>query len=285
MARFAIATAGDDKYLGILQGLVLSIRSKPEGAEVPIVALDLGFGEGSLDWLGRHGVRTVVPDWDYPFSGAMPEYFKAMVSRPHLPKYVTEAETIVWLDADTWVQDWSAVDLLLRGAETQGFAIVPEVDRSYTPYYNEAPYINHQFDWYRRCFDEPTARQLFVYPLLNCGVLAARADAPHWAAWAARLSDSFSRAILFVSEQTALNVALRLDGLPVALMPSTCNWICFRSQPFCTADGRTLLDPQLPHAPLGIVHLAGYSYDTKDRPFTLQTPDGGTVTRSLQFAA
>lgn len=282
-ARFAIATAANEKYRGILSGLVASIRSRPQSAGVPIVVLDLGLGEETKAWLARHGARCVVPDWDFPFDRPMPDYFKAMVSRPHLPKYIPEAETIVWLDADTWVQDWSAIDLLLQGAAASGFSIVPELDRSYTPMYDGGPYINHQYGWLKDCFDEEMARKLCYYPLINCGVFAARADAPHWHAWASTLADSFRRVVLFISEQTCLNVVLRTSGLPVSLLPATCNWICYRAQPFCTPDGRTLLDPQVPHAPLGIVHLAGYAYDKKDNPLPLKTPDGGTVSRPLTF--
>lgn len=282
-SRFAIATAGDDKYLGLLQGLIRSIRAWPQGAEVPVVVLDLGFGAESRAWLAGQGAHLAVPDWDHRFDRPMPVYFKAMVSRPHLPKYLPEADTILWLDADTWIQDWSAIELLLAGAEAAGFAIVPETDRSYTPFYNGAPYISHQYEWYKTCFDEATARALFAYPLLNCGVFAARAGAPHWQAWARLFAQSLDRAVLFVSEQTALNVMLRTAGLPLSLLPAACNWICFRSQPFCSEDGAVLLDPHLPHAPLGIIHLAGYHYAKKDEPFALSTPGGRTLTRSLCF--
>ena len=206
-----------------------------------------------------------------------------MVSRPYLPKYIPEAETIVWLDADTWVQDWGAIELLLQGAATSGFAIVSELDRSYSQTYEGAPNINHQFDWLKTCFNEEIARKPYYYPLINCGVFAARSNAPHWHRWATTLADSFKRAVLFVSEQTALNVVLRTSGLPVSLLPASCNWICYRAQPFCMQDGRTLLDPQVPHGPIGIVHLAGYAHDKKDAPVLLRTPEGGTVTRPLTY--
>lgn len=280
-----IATAANEKYRSILEGLVRSIRRHPQSAGVPIVVLDLGLGDDTRAWLAGQNARCVVPDWDFPFDRPMPEYFKAMVSRPHLPKYMPEAETIIWLDADTWVQDWRAIDLLLAGAAEAGFAITPELDRSYTPMYDNGPYINHQFGWIRDCFDEETARKLCYYPLINCGVFAARADAPHWRAWSSTLAESFRRVVLFISEQTVLNVVLRTSGLPLSLMPATCNWICYRAQPFCTADGRTLLDPQVPHEPLGIVHLAGYAYDKKDEPLALPVPGGGVVSRPLTYVS
>ncbi|HYE51627.1 MAG TPA: hypothetical protein VEB20_18670, partial [Azospirillaceae bacterium] len=211
--RFAIATAGDDRYLGLLQGLVRSVRGHAAGAEAPIVVLDVGLGAEARDWLAQAGARCVAPEWDHAFGRPMPDYYKAMVSRPHLPRYVHGAETIVWLDADCWVQDWGAVELLLAGAAAAGFAIAPELDRSYSPFYEGAPYPAHLRSWYRACFDEETAERLGDYPLLNCGVFAARVGAPHWRVWAELLSGSLRRTALFVSEQTALNVALRSGGL------------------------------------------------------------------------
>lgn len=281
----AIATAANEKYRGILEGLVRSIRSHRQSDDIPIVVLDLGLSDETRAWLAKHNARCVVPEWDFAFDRPMPEYFKAMVSRPHLPKYIPEAETIIWLDADTWIQDWRSIELLCHGAEASGFAIVPELDRSYTPIYDGGPYINHQFAWFRDCFNEELARQLCYYPLINCGVFAAKSNAPHWEAWASTLAQSFRKTVLFISEQTALNVVLRTSGLPVSLLPATCNWICYRAQPFCTADGQKLLDPQVPHEPLGIVHLAGYSYDKKDDPLLLQVPGGGQVSRPLSYIA
>ncbi|CAO3425358.1 O-linked N-acetylglucosamine transferase family protein [Azospirillum doebereinerae] len=281
MHPFAIATAGDGAYFPLLQGLVRSIRAFPQGAGVPIVVLDLGLGTEERRWLTHEGARLAVPGWDHPFDRPMPEYFKAMVSRPHLPSHVPDAAIILWLDADCWVQDWSAIELLLAGAAATGFAIVPELDRAYTPFYDGAPYAHHLHDWYKACFDEATARRLFAYPLLNCGVFAARRDAPHWALWARLLADSLRRTVLFVSEQVALNLALRTGGLPFSQLPARCNWICFRATPFSSVDGRLLLEPELPHAPLGILHLAGYPLPRKQDPRTLSTPGGGTVTRPL----
>ena len=279
--RFAFVTAGDDAYFPLLQGLVRSIRCCPQGSTTPITVLDVGLGEAARGWLAAQGARCVAPGWDHPLDRPAPDYLKAMLSRPHLPKHVPDAGIFLWLDADCWVQDWGAVDLLLKGAEATGFAIVPELDRSYTPLYHGTPYAVHLYEWYKTCFDEATARHLAAHPLLNCGVFAAHRDAPHWGLWARRLADSLRRTVLFVSEQVALNVALRTGGLRFSQLPASCNWICFRAPPLCSDDGRLLLDPQLPHAPLGIVHLAGYHNARKSEPHTLSTLGGGSVTRPL----
>lgn len=284
---FVIASAATDAYMPLLKGLVASIRRWPHGRAVPIAVLDCGLRPEAQHWLAENGVDCVRLGWDHAFARPMPDYFKAMVARPHLPRHIPrplpDAAIIVWLDADCWIQDWAAIDLLLQGAAREGFAIVPELDRSYTPFYGEASYVAHLDAWYQACFDREIAQTLCVHPLLNCGVFAARRDAPHWAVWADLLADSFGRAVLFVSEQIALNVALRTRGLPVSLLPATCNWICHRALPRCSEDGRLLLEPELPHAPLGIVHLAGFHHLLKDAPHDLRTPAGRIVRRALVF--
>ena len=282
MPSFAIISAANSKFFQLLRGLVLSIRRHPQGAGVPIGVLNVGLEPGEIAWLSERGVKVATPEWDFDFGeGKPPEYFKAMVSRPHLPKYFGGVDILIWIDSDAWVQDWSAIELLVAGAGRRGFAIVPEIDRSYTPFYDNATYNAHHHYWLVQCFDKETADKLYAYPLFNVGVFAARADAPHWSAWATLLADSFRRHIAFPSEQTALNVVLRTQDLPFSMLPSHCNWICYRALPFCSEDGGILLDPQLPHQPLGIVHMAGPGM--KDQDFTLQTQGGATVTRSLQY--
>ena len=41
----------------------------------------------------------------------------------------------LWIDADAWVQEWSAVDMMLATCERGARAICPEIDRSYKRHY------------------------------------------------------------------------------------------------------------------------------------------------------
>ena len=57
--------------------------------------------------------------------------------------------------------------------------------------------------------------------------------------------------------------AVALTGVALAarpqlgLLPATANWFCGRGTQSWDAERRMLVEPHPPHAPLGIVHLAG----------------------------
>jgi len=46
--------------------------------------------------------------------------------------------------------------------------------------------------------------------------------------------------------------------------------------------GRRLVEPNAPHQPLGILHLAGTGQ--KDKSFTLATLDGGSIETMLRYS-
>src|SRR5207249_8288905 len=95
------------------------------------------------------------------------------------------------------------------------------------------------------------------YPLLNCGVFSATADAPHWGAWQRYLGNIIAKhkTYYFASEQIALNAAIIQDRLVTALLPSRCNWMCNRAIPRSINGGTILVEPNPPFVPLGIIHL------------------------------
>jgi hypothetical protein len=86
------------------------------------------------------------------------------------------------MDADTWVQDWEAIELCVSAALERGFAITAEIDRSYAVGFGEAFDIDVKLETYRPYFPEPTAWQLAHRAQLNSGVFAAVPSAPHWQA-------------------------------------------------------------------------------------------------------
>jgi len=52
----------------------------------------------------------------------------------------------------------------------------------------------------------------------------------------------------------------------------------------CAQSGRLVM-PQLPHRPIGIMHLAGRDAQRADRSVEddLATPDGGTLRRTIRY--
>lgn len=119
----------------LLRDLVLSVRDKSEGRPQAIGFLDLGLTPEQRDWLTVQGCLLVAPDWDvaFPDMGSRPEWLKAMVSRPFLPRHFPGFATYAWLDADIWLQDFQALADYFTVAQSNpdAVAITLELERAY----------------------------------------------------------------------------------------------------------------------------------------------------------
>jgi hypothetical protein len=263
--RRIIISGADSAYSGLLSGLLASIEGQAKIDKIDIGILDLGLDGFFKVSLKRRGLSVMAPDWDYSpklFKEKPPAYFKAMTARPNLRRHFPGYDLYLWIDADAWVQDWAAVKLYIDAALRSGFSATPEVDRSYSAFYSNGPAIRWRYICYRTCFGDAVAERLSPLPIINCGVFAARSDAPHWDIWSRTLGEVFERLRepYFYAEQTALNFIIRNGNLETAFLPSTCNWMCNRALPICSEDGATLLEPHPPFNRIGIIHMTA---DTK----------------------
>jgi hypothetical protein len=282
--KLILVTAADTAYFNLLQEWVKSLTAFPEIADLERCVLDIGLDAGQCEWLTAHGTRTLKPSWDIELTpGAqIPKYYQAMTARPFLPKYFPGYEIIMWLDADIWVQTASYLLNYITGAEKYGLALSAEIDRSYAILfgeYNEFRLMHHSF--YYSCFGRQIADQLIQYPIINSGAFAARRDHAVWARWQFTCRTTMQRAILKHSEQAALNLALYEGGLirQTHLLPSLANWLCPMSTPLWDPTRKKLVEPNLPHEVLGLVHLAGLV-----RQVQLRTTRGGQVTTALTYS-
>ena len=285
MARTILITGCEERYVPLVAGLIGSVEDMARAHQVDIGLLDFGLSDETREAYTRRGIKLVTPEWDYDlklFGTPPPNFFKAMTSRPHLRKHFPGYDRYLWMDADTWVQDWSAVELYLASAESFSFAITPEVDRSYMPNYSNDSVIGWRHGCFLRCFDANIANKLALYPTINSGVFAATANSPVWDSWSRTLGQIFAtkREAFFFAEQTALNATIRQNGLRAAFLPSTCNWMCNRALPHCSEDGMELCEPNPPFQRLGVIHLTS---NTKNGTWPLATVKGGTHMRSLRF--
>jgi hypothetical protein len=263
MTEIAIITGADATYAGMLEECLRSIRDKPESRQATLCLLDVGLGE-HRDRLAALADKVVEPGWDIEFPGRAqtPGYYRAMFARPFLPRYFSGHRIYCWIDADAWVQDWRAVELFIEAARQTDpvsgqpcLVVVPEIDRSYRNFYGawqEFHDVIHKS--YAEAFDEATADELARYPLINSGVFAMCAEAPHWRAWADTLRASLQRKTTSLSEQAAINHVVYRQKLPTAFLPSWCNWICHHAAPRRDVESGELTEPALPYQRLGIVH-------------------------------
>ncbi|MFS8841001.1 TylF/MycF/NovP-related O-methyltransferase [Synechococcus sp. W55.2] len=277
-----IVTAADSKFFELVQGTILSIREKPQGHSVDIGFLDVGCTPEQLQWIGQYVDHIVEPGWNYdiPDIDRQPKYLKALVSRPFLPEYFPGYEVYIWIDADAWVQDWSAIYLLALGAKRKGFAIVPELFAKHSTRSLRHAWIALQ---YSRYFHYTDFAGLEIEPLLNAGVFSGTGRSPHWSAWSRRLSQAIYNCLDILTDQFALNVAIYKDlGLDrVELLPLSCNWLANYQELLWDPRRRLWVDPSSPHTPLCIVHISG---QTKEKPtHIVPTTEGFRVETYLSY--
>ncbi|MBD1827726.1 glycosyltransferase [Microcoleus vaginatus GB1-A2] len=281
--QIIIITAADANYFELVRGTILSVREKPEGENVAIGFFDLGCTPEQLQWLERQVNIIQKPDWDFDFPrrNESPEHLKGLLVRPCLRKYFPNFDIYLWIDADAWVQDWSSVELLVKGAAKRGLAIVHELDRNYNlPYGKQAWYWQFVYRDYQAVFGDEVAQQLYSYPTINAGVFALHKTAPHWKIWAEYLEEGLQNSVL-MTDQVALNRLVYGTEMfdKTEILPARCNWSCNFGFPIWDKQRACFVEPYLPQEKIGILHLTGYKHDR----VKLTATDGDTVEISLRY--
>jgi len=275
-----IVTGADRNFYALLTGLVDSIRDNTDGG-IPIGVLDFGLEAEQRGILERRGLNVVTPGRD--FDGREHDTWvgntQALTVRPFLPRYFPGYEIYLWIDADVWVQDASAIDLYLSVARANRLAITPHIGRSYKSFKKwPRPRFNTlMFREYRKGWGWRTANELGKYPIANAGVFALKADAPHWELWRRAMAGRPTR----MWDQTALNYVIHHDKAAVGLLPDWCNWIAIDAPPKMDEVNGMLVEPEPPYRPIGMIHLVG---PAKSLRFQLETLKGGRMECPLTYA-
>jgi len=175
--------------------------------------------------------------------------------------------------------------LLVEGARRRcGLAIVPEIDRGSLIQYGRLPaYWKRARGWYSAAFGVEAGERLCSYPTLNAGVMALHRDAPHWKVWEGALRTALQRTSTKMTDQTALNFAVYQGELfqHTELLPAWCNWTCHFGLPCWDEATGCLVEPYLPHTPIGVLHL---TVDRLERGKVLTTL-GKPIEVSLRYPA
>ncbi|HZZ10668.1 MAG TPA: hypothetical protein VFE79_08240 [Paraburkholderia sp.] len=280
--RILLTTAANDAYAPLLRGLLMSIRQFGDTlAFADIGCLDVGLSDENRAWAAGQVTHLVEAQWDLPVNAqtrAEAPHLRAMCARPFLPRYFPGYDLYIWIDCDAWVQERFVFDWLIDSARGGALGAVPELDRAY----NHAFVAPWRVDRLRRYYGDSAANPLLSQSYYNSGVLALRADAPHWSSWATHLSRGVTATLgSLVCDQTALNHAIWTDSLPVYPLPSVCNWLCHLALPGANVAAQKFCEPLLPRAAIGILHLAGR---TKDLAFPLTDETGSQCApTSLRF--
>ena len=297
MKSTAIVTMSDSNYFELMMELISSIKSFDESSKVSICVLDAGLSDEQLNLLKSKVDLIKKANWDikvpaYKTFGK--EWLKSQVSRAFLPKYFPGFKKYLWIDADAWINSWEAIELYVKGSDSNKLAISTSADRAYGRVLRAewilSGYAKIKSQNYKHAkssgFSENVARKIGLMPHLNIGVFCLNNDAPHWDVWQKNLGIALKSGKIFGSEQVAMNVTVYSDGQKVEILPAYCNWILMDNLRFDPANN-TFVEPYLPHHKIGIMHLAGKNNDKirfdKNYLCDVRTLDEQLVKKSFRY--
>lgn len=294
MNKTVLISGCDSNYFPLLLEWLHSVRRFQESENMDICILDAGLTATQIARLTPHVKAIVNPDWpvkiaSYKIKG---EYLKACVCRPFLPHIFPGYKTYIWMDADTWVQNWRGVDLFLQGASTGKIAVTAQVDRSYPKGGARVKWLGRlpikvrgfYFSNARAAFGFDTAKALLPYHVLLAGMFALRGDAPHWSRWQTLVKDAMTKGKVFTAEQLCLGKMCYLEGFEYEILPAYTHWLC-EFKPLWDNERKVFIEPFLPHEEIGVLHISGFDEMRIDRRRTTEfkTKNGTTITHTYRY--
>lgn len=257
--RTLVVTAADEVFAPLLRRLISSLLQWGPQPFTNLAFFDLGVAPEMREWIARHAAHIVEPAWDLPVAMKLrmqQPQLRALTVRPFLPDYFPGYDLYLWIDADAWVQERFALDWYFAGASQGALAAATHFHGAYRQ-------TRETFEWRmnrERAYFGGGRPHIHWDAYFNAGVFALRGDAPHWRLWEKWFREGIHRSNGRVCcDQTALNQALWVEGLPVNVLPATCNWLCHLALPSFDQARARLCEPIAPTRVIGVVHLSGDS--------------------------
>ena len=121
-----IISGADNLFFDLLFDLISSLNQFNHKLSDSIGILDFGLSKTNLDKLSDLVDYVVKPTPEFMINTELSvnSYLAARFSRPFLPQYFPNYDAYLWLDADTWVQNPFAIDLLFNAAQKNAIGIV-----------------------------------------------------------------------------------------------------------------------------------------------------------------
>lgn len=278
--RTLVVSGADEAYFPLLDELISSLLQWEPRPFAAIACLDVGLAPQSRIALERRVAHVVEPRPDLPIDAARcaeQPGLRARTAKPFLPRYFPGYDIYLWIDADAWVQKRFAIDWYI-GAAAQGF--LAAATHVHAAYLTDPGTVNWRKERMAGYFGQESVARIRWDMYLNSGVVALRADAPHWSVWAA----SFARGLeatggKIITDQTALNQAVWMEGLPVCPLPAVCNWLTHLAFPAFHAVRGCFAEPVAPAHDIGILHLTNHAARTEQ----YELRDGSARRMSLRF--
>lgn len=282
MTSVLICSGADHNYFPLLREMIYSIKRFPQAKDFKFAVLDSGLTDEDRAWLKDNVDYVYAPEWpcDIPAKKADKKtHLKSCVCRPWINTYFPGHDVYMWVDADTWLQDWEGFDLFLQGAARGKLAIAGQVDRAYPrairmSWFGPFPIKmkGFYFSNAKKAFGYSVAKKLYPYHVLQAGVLALPANAPHWKRWQELVIEATTGGKIFTGDQLCLGMLCHLEGYSFESLPAWAQWLC-EVPPLYDEDQKAFVEPFLPNHKIGIMHVSGYDEMRRNRSIltTLKT--------------
>lgn len=295
---FILISGANDKYVPFLLETLTSLGASIENYDIGI--FDLGLSDESisrLSSLSSH-VKIVKLNWlrPIPDQDKQPSYKKIFLAKAFIPDFFPGYDGYVWIDADIWFPDPTAIDDYIEASAVTGIAVSYECHPSYKTLQKYRTHTllgktfikgvkSYKFRKIKDYFGMKLAVKWGLTPIMNSGIFCIRANSQVWKAWQEKIMTanlSKSGKSTQICDQTCLDLAVHEGGLTHTIMPATHNWCVELARPLICRNSKKLLDPMYPHAPIKVVHLLG---DSMTETYQVTKTDGKTVTTKLTAAA
>lgn len=294
--KTTLISGSDHNYYPLLREWLHSVRRFQESANLAICIIDSGLTPEQRAELEPRVTKIVRPDWPNPQIKRKArglEHLKACVCRPFIPVLFPGYQTYLWMDSDTWVQDWAGVEMFIKAAQSRpdAIAITNGADRAYGSgrriqwlWHLPVRIRNFYFSNARKPFGARSARALLSCPVLSAACFALDGNAPHWQRWQELAIHAALKGKVFTAEQTALGYLIYLEDFQAELLPAYALWQC-STPPVRDLQDSVFTEPYTPHKKIGILHLSGIDPMRANRNATLeiQTRQGGTTAMNLRY--
>jgi hypothetical protein len=263
----AIVTACDEAFAPLMFGLVESLGRWRRFLYV----IDIGLTDGTRREARRRGIKILsLPSDFFRNATLFAPYMRAMYVRPSLPELV-DAELILWIDSDCWVQRLDAIEKYFDGADRFPllFTICTMMDVDYGRCVKNYPaYHDGYYKINKALFGEEVADLLYGNAIFSSGVFAADRSAPVWKQWRNEVTQLYEEnelvktdyALAHMAEQQALNKVLH-RAVGYNCLTSEFNWHCHCSEVVRTGSTvRIMPSGRVP----SIVHLADFRSHGED---------------------
>ncbi|MFA5040471.1 MAG: glycosyl transferase family 8 [Bdellovibrionales bacterium] len=296
MPSIALVSGADSNYFPLLREWISSVRRCKESEGLDICVIDAGLTAEQISALKPEVKSIVSPEWPVGIPASKTkdmDRLKACVCRPFIREIFPGYDTYMWMDADTWVQDWAGAQMFLDAANLKKdrIAITNGADRAYPKSFRVKwlwrwPYriANFYFSNGKAAYGFSVAKKLCTEYVMNAGCFALSAKAPHWDRWQKNIVAAAAKGKLFTAEQLSLGVTVYLDGCKAEMLPSYTHWIC-ENAPFWDRQKGAFVEPFMPHMTLGVLHLVGVDALRASRKAEgkFQTTDGAFVALPLRY--